>query len=69
MSTKRMGLGPALMTALSVVVLVQSAALTWMIFHAPDKQEILADLRSRPIETVVALCVPVKGQPGLPGAG
>lgn len=61
MSTKRMGLGPALMIALSVVVLVQSAALTWMILHAPDKNAILADLRSRPLKTVAALCVPVKG--------
>lgn len=61
MSTRRMGLGPALMTALSVVVIVQSAVLAWMILNAPDKHGILADLRSRPMETVVALCFPVKG--------
>ncbi len=61
MSTRRMGLGPALMIALSVVVIIQSAALAWMILSAPDKQAIMADLRARPVETVVEMCLPAEG--------
>ena len=61
MSTRKSGLGPALMGLLSVVVLVQSAALAWVVLGSPDRQAILADLRDRPVETVVAMCLPAKG--------
>ena len=60
MSTRRMGLGPALMIALSTVVIIQSAALAWMILRAPDRAAIMADLRSRPVETVVDMCLPAE---------
>ncbi|MDP1777131.1 MAG: hypothetical protein Q8K90_00775 [Brevundimonas sp.] len=49
------------MIALSVVVIIQSAALAWMILSAPDKQAIMADLRARPVETVVEMCLPAEG--------
>jgi hypothetical protein len=55
-----MGLGPALMIALSTVVIIQSAALAWMILNAPDREAIMADLRSRPVETVVDMCLPAE---------
>ena len=61
MSTRRMGLGPALMIVLSTVVIIQSAALAWMILSAPDREAIMADLRSRPVETVVGMCLPAEG--------
>ena len=60
MSTRRMGLGPALMIALSTVVIIQSAALAWMILRSPDRAAIMADLRSRPVETVVDMCLPAE---------
>ena len=60
MSTRGMGLVPALMIALSTVVIIQSAALAWMILSAPDREAILADLRSRPVETVVDMCLPAE---------
>lgn len=60
MSTRRMGLGPALMIALSTVVIIQSAALAWMILSAPDREAIMVDLRSRPVETVVDMCLPAE---------
>lgn len=60
MSTRRMGLGPALMIALSTVVILQSAALAWMILRSPDRAAIMADLRSRPVETVVDMCLPAE---------
>ena len=60
MSTRRMGLGPALMIALSTVVILQSAALAWMILRSPERAAILADLRSRPVETVVDMCLPAE---------
>ena len=60
MSARRMGLGPALMIALSTVVILQSAALAWMILRSPDRAAIMADLRSRPVETVVDMCLPAE---------
>jgi len=60
MSTRRMGPGPALMIALSTVVIIQSAALAWMILRAPDRETIMANLRSRPVETVVDMCLPAE---------
>ena len=61
MSTRKSGLGPTLMVLLSVVVMVQSAALAWVVLGSPDREAILADLRDRPVETVVAMCLPAKG--------
>jgi len=55
-----MGPGPALMIALSTVVIIQSAALAWMILRAPDRETIMANLRSRPVETVVDMCLPAE---------
>jgi hypothetical protein len=55
-----MGLGPTLMMVLSAVVIIQSAALAWMILRAPDREAIMADLRSRPVETVVDMCLPAE---------
>ena len=60
MSTRRMGPGPALMIALSAVVIIQSAALAWMILRAPDREAIMAELRLRPVETVVEMCLPAE---------
>ena len=60
MSTRGMGLVSALMIALSTVVIIQSAALAWMILRAPDREAIMADLRSRPVETVVDMCLPAE---------
>jgi hypothetical protein len=60
MAKRRMGLGPALMMVLSSVVIIQSAALAWMILRAPDREAIMADLRSRPVETVVDMCLPAE---------
>ncbi len=48
------------MGLLSVVVLVQSAALAWVVLGSPDRERILADLRDRPVETVVEMCIPAK---------
>ena len=61
MSTRKSGLGPTLMVLLSVVVIVQSAALAWVVLVSPDREAIIADLRSKLVETVVALCLPAKG--------
>lgn len=58
MSTRRMGLGPALMIALSAVVIIQAAALAWIILTSPNPQAIMADLRARPVEKVVEMCLP-----------
>ena len=60
LSTRGLGLVPALMIALSTVVIIQSAALAWMILSAPDREAIMADLRSRPVETVVDMCLPAE---------
>ncbi len=53
-------MGPALMVLLSVVVLIQSAALAWVVLLSPDREAIIADLRARPVETVVEMCLPAK---------
>ena len=60
MSTRKSGLGPTLMVLLSVVVIVQSAALAWIVLLSPDREAIMADLRARPVETVVEMCLPAK---------
>ncbi|TPW06135.1 MAG: hypothetical protein FD125_409 [bacterium] len=49
------------MVLLSVVVLAQSVALAWFVLGSPDREAILADLRDRPVETVVQMCLPAKG--------
>ncbi len=60
MSTRRSGLGPTLMVLLSLVVIAQSAALAWVLLRSPDREAILADLRARPVETVVEMCLPAE---------
>jgi hypothetical protein len=60
MSTRRSGLGPTLMVLLSLVVVAQSAALAWVLLRSPDREAILADLRARPVETVVEMCLPAE---------
>ena len=60
MSNRKSGLVPTLMVLLSIVVMVQSAALAWVVLRSPDRAAILADLRARPVETVVELCLPPK---------
>ena len=60
MSNRKSGLGPTLMVLLSVVVIGQSAALAWTILGSPDREAILANLRARPVETVVEMCLPAK---------
>ena len=61
MSNRKSGLGPTLMVLLSIVVIGQSAVLGWMILRSPNPEAILADLRARPVETVVEMCLPAKG--------
>lgn len=46
------------MTALAIVLLAQSAALGWIILAAPDREQLLARLQHRPIDTVVEICTP-----------
>lgn len=58
MSSRRSRLGPTLMVLLSLIVIVQSAALAWFVLRSPDRAAILADLRARPVETVVEMCLP-----------
>ena len=61
MSARRSDLSSALITLLALVVVGQSAALAWLILRSPDPQAALADLRTRPVETVVELCRPADG--------
>jgi hypothetical protein len=60
MSTRKSGLGLTLMVLLSLVVIAQSVALGWVILRSPDREAIMADLRSRPVETVVDMCLPAE---------
>ena len=60
MANRKSGLGPTLMVLLSIVVLIQSAVLAWMVLQSPDREAILADLRARPVETVVEMCLPAE---------
>ena len=60
MASRKSGLGPTLMVLLSIVVLIQSAVLAWMVLQSPDREAILADLRARPVETVVEMCLPAE---------
>lgn len=53
--------GPVIMTALAVVVLVQAAVLAWLLLISPDRDRTLAGLRDRPVETIVELCTPAVG--------
>jgi len=48
------------MMVLSAVVIIQSAALAWMILRAPDREAIMAEFRQRPLETVVEMCLPAE---------
>ena len=63
MQTRPSG-GGRLLIVLSAVVLAQAAALAWLVLISPDRARTLADLRARPVETVVALCTPAKDGEG-----
>jgi len=58
MSARRSRLGDSLLTALAVVVLCQSAVLAWVILASPDRERLITQLRSRPVETVIKICTP-----------
>ena len=49
-----------MMVVLSLIVIVQSAALAWFVLRSPDRAAIMADLRTRPVETVVDMCLPAE---------
>lgn len=53
-----------LLVVLSAVILAQAGALAWLVLISPDRERTLADLRRRPVETVVALCTPAKDAAG-----
>lgn len=61
MSNRKSGLGPTLMVLLSIVVIGQSGVLAWVVLRSPDREAIMADLRARPVETVVEMCLPAEG--------
>jgi hypothetical protein len=61
MSGRRSRLGDTLLTTLAVVVLVQSGFLAWLILGSPDRDRLIDQLRSRPIETLVEVCTPAPG--------
>lgn len=58
MTVKRSPLPPALVTALSVVVLLQSTVLLWVVLAAPsDRDSVVRAIRMAPgVETVVEAC-------------
>jgi hypothetical protein len=63
MSKSRSSIGASLLTLLSVVVLAQSALLAWVLLISPDRSQTLADLKRRPVETVVEMCIPASSGP------
>ena len=56
MATRRSGIGPAVMTLLSVVVIGQSATLAWLLLISPDRHQVRADLARDPVPTLVEIC-------------
>ncbi|MDI1281641.1 hypothetical protein [Brevundimonas sp.] len=44
------------MSLLSVVVIVQSAALAWLLLVSPDRHQVRADLARDPVPTLVTIC-------------
>ena len=68
MATRRSGIGPAVMTLLSVVVIGQSAALGWLLLVSPDRHQVRADLARDPMPTLVNMCAAPFSKPtGKPG--
>jgi hypothetical protein len=61
MSGRRSRLSDTLLTVLAVVVLAQSSVLAWLILGSPDRDRLIDQLRSRPIETIVEVCTPATG--------
>jgi hypothetical protein len=58
MSARRSRLGDSLLTMLALVVLAQSALLAWLILGSPDRERLIQQFQSRPIETVIEVCTP-----------
>lgn len=56
MAARRFGLGPVVMSLLSVVVIAQSAALAWLLLVSPDRHQVRADLARDPVPTLVKMC-------------
>jgi len=58
MASRRSSLSPALVIALSVVVLLQSMLLFWLLLAAPvDRDRVFRAIRAAPgVETVVEAC-------------
>jgi hypothetical protein len=50
--------GDSLLTTLAIVVIAQSSVLAWLILGSPDRDRLIDQLRSRPIETVIEVCTP-----------
>ncbi|WP_339928955.1 hypothetical protein [uncultured Brevundimonas sp.] len=56
MAIKRSGVGPVVMTILSIVVIAQTAALAWLLLVSPDRAQVQADLKRDPVPTLVNMC-------------
>jgi len=57
-SARRSRLGDTLLTTLAIVVLCQSAFLAWMILGSPERDRLIEQFKSHPIETVIEVCTP-----------
>mgnify|MGYP003665487157 CR=1 FL=1 len=44
------------MALLAIVVIVQSAALAWLLLGSPDRHQVQADLKRDPVPTLVNMC-------------
>tara|TARA_R110002051_G_scaffold32270_1_gene72484 strand:- start:36 stop:215 length:180 start_codon:yes stop_codon:yes gene_type:complete len=44
------------MALLAIVVIVQSAALAWLLLGSPDRERVQADLKRDPVPTLVNMC-------------
>lgn len=65
MTTRQSGIGPVVMTILSIVVIAQSAALVWLLLVSPDRDQVLYDLKRDPLPTLVDMCTaPFPKSPG-----
>ncbi|MES2835029.1 MAG: hypothetical protein V4707_10025 [Pseudomonadota bacterium] len=63
MSQRGTTIGASLLTLLSVVVIFQAAVLAWVLLISPNRIQTLEDLRRRPVETVVEMCLPASSGP------
>jgi hypothetical protein len=68
MTTRRSGLGPTVMTLLSIVVMAQTAALAWLLLVSPDRHRVRADLMRNPIPALIDVCTAPFPQPADRGA-